>query len=173
MARWTACVWAFGVVVGCDRTYGPCNGANEWADGAVDTSGEVPVFDWAYGDAYAVSVYELDGDELGKEMWHVQCGGDNLEDDERLAQQVCIETPLEYGARIDSPYFDHVNVTHPKPLEPGVPYRLWLSTMTEDDGPRIEPNNPVLAEIQSWTPDREDKRCGSGFSAEVDFVLGG
>jgi hypothetical protein len=171
MLRWS--VWAGGLatLVGCDRQYGSCSGGNAPADGVVDTSGDVPVFDWEFGTAYALSVYEMDGNDFGKSMWHIQCGGDNLDNDEELEENVCIETPIAYGDRIDSAYFDDVNFTPPKPLEAGAPYQLILATLIEDDGPRIEPNNPVMAEIQSWTPDREDKRCGSGFTAEVDFVL--
>lgn len=166
---WGVCV---GLWVGCvDRTYMPCSGSNEDAEARVDTSGGAPVFDWEYGTAYAVSVYQVDEeDPWAHEMWFVQCGGDNGSDDLRYEGAVCIETPLEYGEDIRSPYLDTVNLTRPKPLAPGVAYRVELHTMIEDDGPRRVPENDLLAEIQSWTPDRDDPRCGSGFSAEVEFV---
>lgn len=169
-------VWVCGVLsaIGCvDRTYGDCLGANEMVEAAaVDVSTGVPVFDWDLGTAYALSVDEIDedGERVGTTMWHVQCGGDNLSNDLRFEQQVCIQTPLAYGEDVVSEFLDTVNSTRARALEPGVTYRVSLNTLVEDDGPRPVPDNDVLAEMQSWTPDREDPRCGSGFSAEVEFV---
>jgi len=170
MRRW-AVVWlGVGAAAGCDRTYGSCSGQNEFTSAAVDTSGEAPVFDWEYGTAYAVSVYELDGGELGREMWHVQCGGDNLEDDKGYEESVCIETPLVYGERVESPFLDTVNLTRPKPLEAGAPYQLWLSTLVEEDGPEPE-RSGLFSVLERMSAERDDPRCGAGFSAEVDFVM--
>ena len=170
LGLWTCGLpWAAGCV---DKTYGDCLGSNETVEGlVVDTSSDRPVFDWDLGTADALSVYEADGDELGRLMWHVQCGGDNLTDDRLFHEQVCIETPIAYGEAVDSEFLDTVNSTRARPLEPGVAYRLELHTLLEDDGPRPVPDNPVLATMQSWTPDREDAHCGSGFSGEVDFVV--
>jgi hypothetical protein len=159
--------WVVLGVAGCEQTYLPCAGGNEEADAVVDASGDVPVFDWEFGTAYALSVYELDGDETGRTMWHVQCGGDNLEDAGSLEAQICIETPIAYGEEVHDPDRDRVNSVRAASLEPGARYQLWLNTMTEDDGP---PQETVLPD---WMEsDRDDPHCGSGFSAKVDFVAG-
>ncbi len=167
-------VCAFLAAGGCvDRTYADCLGGNEILERAVvDLSSGEPVFDWDLGTAYALTVEEVgaDGEGLGAAMWHVQCGGDNLTEDRRFEEQVCISTPLAYGEPVTSEFVDSVNSTEPRPLEPGVTYRVLLNTLIEDDGPRPVPDNEVLATIQSWTPDREDPRCGTGFSAEAEFV---
>lgn len=170
MVRSMAALVALSAVVGCGNTYGPCDGRNAWADGAVDLSGDQPVFDWEFGTAYALSVYELDGDDLGRVMWHVQCGGDNLENDERLEEQVCIETPIAYGAKVDSPFLDAVNLTRPKDLVPGARYQVRLNTLTEEDAVVPEAEHPAWMDFLDWQTDRDDPHCGSGYSAEVDFV---
>jgi hypothetical protein len=121
--------------------------------------------------AYALSVYQvIDGDPFGSLAWHVQCGGDNLTNDRLFEEQVCIRTPIAYGEEVVSEFLDTVNSNRARPLEPGATYRVQLNTLIEDDGPRPVPDNDVLEEIQSWSPDREDAHCGTGFSAEVEFV---
>ena len=142
------------------------------AEGLVDAEGDVPIFDWAFGSAYAISVYEYEGEELGREMWHVQCGSDNLARNERLESQVCIETPIAYGERPDSEFLDTVNLTRPKALEPGARYQILLSTMVEDDGPELESDSSGWLDFLEG-PDQDDGSCGSGFSAEADFVAPG
>lgn len=167
--RW----WILLAMTGCETSYGPCLGSNEQSDVVAESiDGEV-VLDWELGTAYALSVYESGADgEPGRAMWHVQCGGDNSEDDQSLESQVCIRTPIAYGEDVDSPHFDHVNFTRPKPLTPGVTYTARIHTLVEDDGP------PPPSDLPQWLrmferddrADREDPQCGSGFSAEVDFV---
>lgn len=158
---------------GCDRYYGPCNGRNELADGLVDTSGDVPMFDWEFGSAYAVSVYEVDGTESGREMWHVQCGGNNNGNNEQFEEQVCLSTPIVYGERPDSPFFDTVNFTRPKTLTPGTTYRVSLNTILEEDGPEPESKTPEWLDFLDRTAEHDDPHCGAGFSAELDFVAPG
>lgn len=165
--------WLLLATTGCATSYGPCLGNNEPTEAVAETlDGEV-VFDWAPGTAYALSVYEYGADgETAREMWHVQCGGDNLEDDHRLETQVCIRTPIAYGEDVGSQYFDHVNFTRPKALTPGATYQVRIDTLVEDDGP------PPPSDLPGWLQvferknrgDRDDPHCGSGFSAEADFV---
>jgi hypothetical protein len=164
MARWMVAVM---LVAGCDRTYIPCAGGNELVDGVVDTSGGIPVFDWEYGTAYALSVYDL---ERAKTVWHVQCGGDRLSNDDRLEEQVCIETPIAYGEEVHSEYLDTVSTTRARPLTPGASYLVSLHTMIEDDGPSPERDGPEWLDFLDWQSDRDDPHCGSAFSAEVEFV---
>ena len=158
---------------GCDRMYGDCYGDNEEAEAVVEElDGEI-VLDWEFGTAYAISVYELDGDRLGRSMWHVQCGGDNLENDDQLEEQVCIRTPIAYGEEVRSPYFDSVGYERPKQLVPGVRYQAILSTLIEDDEPPPPPEPSVFSALVGWLPERQtrdDPRCGRGYSAHVDFV---
>jgi hypothetical protein len=166
MVRWMA---AAVMLAGCDRTYMSCYGENEEAEGVVDTSGEVPWFDWEHGTAYAISVLESDGDD-GRRMWHVQCGGDNLENNETLEEQVCIETPIAYGDEVDSEYVDSVAMIRARPLTSGASYVVWLSTMIEADGPEPEREGPGWLEFLDWESERDDPGCGTAFSAKVEFV---
>ncbi|MEQ1570223.1 MAG: hypothetical protein ABMA64_31605 [Myxococcota bacterium] len=163
------------LLAACDRHYGQCYGVSEVAETTLEFVDGVPVFDWELGTAYAVSVYELEEGDLGRSMWHVQCGGDNLEDDGTYESNMCIEAPLTYGEPIESEYFDTVNFTRPKALEPGVTYQFRMATLTEDEGPPPPPTDPSpLAPLVDWLPDREerdDPHCGALHSAEVDFVL--
>ena len=168
MARRLAVLMVLGAVSGCDDGYHTCYGDWGEAEALVDTSGDVPIFDWELGTAYAVTVYAAD-DELGSPLWHLQCGGDNLEHDDRLEEQVCIRTPLVYGERPDSEYLDTVNLTGPEPLEPGVRYRVQLNTMVEADGEEPE-SDGELFDWLDWESDRDDPGCGSGFSSEAEFV---
>jgi hypothetical protein len=102
-------------LVACDGpSFGQCYGETDTLSATVDLDGE-PVFDWEMGTAYALSVDEVD--DRGRTVanqWHVQCGGDNLEDDEEFEETVCIQTPITYGEEVDSPFLDTVNLTRPQ-----------------------------------------------------------
>lgn len=159
-------------LVACDGpSFGQCYGETDTLSATVDLDGE-PVFDWEMGTAYALSVDEVD--DRGRTVanqWHVQCGGDNLEDDEEFEETVCIQTPITYGEEVDSPFLDTVNLTRPKALESGKTYRLLLATLTEEDGVRPPPDE-WDEYLTDWLPDRADNpHCGSAFIAEVSFVL--
>jgi hypothetical protein len=170
MRRWVV-VLVLGAA-GCDASYDECFGVNQELPASVILDGETPVFDWELASAYVVSVAEVD--DRGRaieETWRVQCGGDNDDNDELIEEVVCIETPIAYGDRVDSPFVDGVNRVRAKALLSGTTYRLTLATLLEDDGPEPEPAHPELADLLDWLPDRGDNpNCGSLFTGQVDFV---
>jgi hypothetical protein len=142
-------------------------------DATVDLTGGVPEFDWDFGTAYVVSVDALDEDGgHGRTMWHVQCGGDNLEDDNRFEESVCIETPIAYGERVRSEFLDSVNLTRAKALTPGETYLLTMATLVEDDGPTPDSKLPDWLGFLDRRAEHDDAHCGTGFAAEVEFVAG-
>ena len=162
------------MVMGCgQRLYGPCNGANEATDGEIDLGGEVPVFDWRFGTAYAISVSEDDDGQYGRTVWPVQGGGENGADGDDYAENVCLRTPIAYGERVDSPHFDTVNYVRPKPLVPGKRYLVSLNTLTEADPEMPEPERPDWLEFLPTRERDDDPSCGSGFTAELAFVAPG
>jgi hypothetical protein len=174
--------WAMVMVVatmaacGAPPPYGSCNGANEPWDGDVDLSGETPVFDWSFGTAYALSVSEDDDGERGRTMWHIQCGGYNMSEGDDLEEMACIPTPIAYGEAVSSPHFDDLNHKRPRKLVPGQSYLVSLNTVIEADSELAEPDRPDWLDFlptREERSQRDDPRCGSGFTAEVTFVAPG
>ncbi|MEZ4234876.1 MAG: hypothetical protein R3F59_01655 [Myxococcota bacterium] len=174
MQKWTVLVAAAAAGCGGGRVFMPCGGHSEALDVAVEMVEGVPVFDWAPGTASVLAVSELDDDDVrGREVWRVQCGGDNLEDAADFDASVCIRTPIAYGDVVSAPGLDTVSSTSAEPLTPGRRYVLRIDTMSQEDAEVPQRERPgwlaFLAGDGDGKSDRDDPNCGSAFTAEVPF----
>ena len=114
----------------CSSSYDYCSPEDRREfEPTIDTSGEVPSFEWTPGDASVITVFGPEYQDQGDpQYWHIGCiGGATLE------ESACIPSGIAYGDTPSSEFFDTKNTTNAKALTSGEEYSAMVVSWTASD----------------------------------------